>query len=265
VVVENLLTDYHHRRKHVFADIDPYQCTFIGCQSPDLTYADRKQWAIHEDQHRCTFHCGLPGHESYTDKMHFVRHFQQSHGTRLNAESSMSLAVFQRPPRQDTDQLCPFCRQDVNGVNAHIARHLERLALFALPRTYDDPAENKSNSQVQGSVVPSAGHSGDTSQASKDSQNSQQIWDDNNPDEDTHDIMEMQAITDVPDSEVATWAEVKPELSTVTDEIPSHGEPQSEIEEAVIKATEEHLNAESSKVDDNVCETVGIKSTDAGT
>jgi hypothetical protein len=236
-----LLADCQIHRKHVFADIEPYQCTFLDCQSPDQTYAERKQWMAHEDQHRGTFHCGVPAHDAYNDKMQFIRHFLQVHKIRLDAESLMSLAVFQKPAKEGLDLSCPLCQQDMNGLRTHVAHHLERLAMFALPRTYDDSTDVISNSQVQLSVVPSAGHDEDESQASGDSHDWQQFSEDDDLDEETRITIEGQAMTDVPDSEMYTWTEVKPELSKISDNMPSRTEIQAETGAAVLNAIPPYL------------------------
>ncbi|KAK2805521.1 hypothetical protein FQN50_006145 [Emmonsiellopsis sp. PD_5] len=94
--------------RHIFTDLMPYICIFPNCSTPNKLYSSRRHW-----------YC----------------HLQTVHSV-----ASPSGAIFN----------CPLCTEAIpsNGhIDRHIGRHLEELALFALPRTGmdEDADSNASN------------------------------------------------------------------------------------------------------------------------
>lgn len=86
--------------RHVFNDLQPYICTEIICSTPDKLYSTRHEWLHH---------------------LRTVHHGE---------EASLSTA-------ESRYQSCALCgkHQDTSERNdRHMARHLQELALFVLPR-----------------------------------------------------------------------------------------------------------------------------------
>lgn len=82
--------------RHIFTDLMPYVCVFPDCSTPTMLYASRREWYHHLQ----------------------TRHLIQA--------------------KQDSGLHCPLCQEEATRevrLDRHIGRHLEELALFALPRT----------------------------------------------------------------------------------------------------------------------------------
>jgi hypothetical protein len=85
--------------RHVFRDIMPYVCIFAGCSTPSRLYDSRREW-----------------YEHLTDS-----HISPSSAGELHE--------------------CALCREagfSTLSLERHLGRHLEELALFALPRSVGD-------------------------------------------------------------------------------------------------------------------------------
>jgi hypothetical protein len=85
--------------RHVFRDIMPYVCIFAGCSTPNRLYDSRRDW---------------------------YGHLVDSH---ISPSSAGGLHE------------CALCREagfSTQSLERHLGRHLEELALFALPRSVGD-------------------------------------------------------------------------------------------------------------------------------
>jgi len=69
-------------------------------------------------------------------------------------------ALGERPASEDASNLCPVCRRTVAGHKAyikHVGRHLEQLALFALPPVeYDNATKGHQETDDEESEDPDA-------------------------------------------------------------------------------------------------------------
>lgn len=172
-------------------------------------FNNRDTWFAHESQHHYTYFCGDTNHQTFLDLASFHQHMAAAHNVTLSKErNSASLEVFQRRNRRSDGQ-CVLCGQMTTTLKHHVGRHLERIALFSLPRYFADTEPGL----VEGdnaSVDNFRGSDDDTDDAdsehglSQDSR-SQQDYDAN---------LTTAAASDVPDSTVPEfWGAVKPELS----------------------------------------------------
>ena len=96
--------------KHILKDLQPYICTFPHCSRPDKLYDSRREWFDH------------------ITKVH-LQGFDR-HST-------------------DRKPICPLCKDSMTSgkqLERHLARHLEELALFALPPNKSTNDENDFNS-----------------------------------------------------------------------------------------------------------------------
>ncbi|RDW77569.1 hypothetical protein BP6252_05622 [Coleophoma cylindrospora] len=163
-------------KKHVFQDLKPYVCTFEKC---DLKmFKSRREWFMHELQlHRREWTCQECSHKAFSTQAEFLKHLISSHKFDGN-ESHLEAYILQseEPVNRIPISACPLCddlqknnheskdssspgalddgtddmakpsRQyiTVKQFRSHLGRHLEQLALFALPRTEDNDMDDDS-------------------------------------------------------------------------------------------------------------------------
>jgi hypothetical protein len=136
-------------RMHVFADLKPYICTYESCPSALVTFSDRKSWAQHEFScHRSdvVFKCDDCDRE-LTNEAAFSAHVEEYHVTKPSNTQLLALAAAAREIRHHpaNEQLCPLCLQsgwqDERKFITHVARHMEDIALSAVPRNDDTDTE----------------------------------------------------------------------------------------------------------------------------
>ena len=107
--------------RHIFNDLTPYICIFPTCNTPGKIYSGRRDW---------------------------FNHLEHNHSEILKAEAGPTFR-------------CPLCHEsNLQGKDAekHLGRHLEDLALFALPRS-DPEASNAENSGRSGDDMQEVGTS----------------------------------------------------------------------------------------------------------
>jgi hypothetical protein len=136
---------------HVFADLQPYICTFDDCRSMLLTFPNRMTWSQHElTKHRIcqSWTCHLCAGTFSADAT-FVKHLQLKHDIPLHhctilAASSVTKAT---EPGASTNKQCPLCRQkgwsNHRRFITHLGRHLEEIALSVLPREVDSDSDQR--------------------------------------------------------------------------------------------------------------------------
>lgn len=144
---------------HVFADLQPYICTFEPCEKKLIKFPTRKMWAEHEfSEHRalrswCCPECT----ESFSAARDLEVHLRLQH---LQAFTPAQLprvlaAAETRSSLPIKTQECPLCKT-IPGTSQrnfvkHVGRHLEAIALATLPRETDDDSEHGSVASSDGS------------------------------------------------------------------------------------------------------------------
>ena len=128
-------------KKHVFADLQPYICTFQDCKGGIDSFATRKAWADHEfSVHRTTktWLCNDCA-ARFSSKASYREHAYSSHGNvlmRNQLEALVNSAETMIGPSEDN--LCPFCSENPGTKSRafamHVGRHMEEVALAVLPR-----------------------------------------------------------------------------------------------------------------------------------
>ncbi|PCG89170.1 Hypothetical protein PENO1_106210 [Penicillium occitanis (nom. inval.)] len=130
-------------RKHVMTDLLPYVCTHANCSLPDHMFEDRDTWFNHEmENHRVEFFCNTAGHKSYKTQEQFAKHMTESHELPLDHSAipfsafRQHLTAIQGPvaDAQSAGELCNLCYRNTRSLKSHVARHLQQIALFAIPR-----------------------------------------------------------------------------------------------------------------------------------
>lgn len=139
-------------RIHVFADLQPYICTFSTCADALVQFRTRKVWADHEfDVHRIrrTWACPDCAVESSSPGT-WDEHLRQEHGIIFSGpQHSIALASAQRiMPNPIDEQKCPICKiipgMTQRAFSTHVGGHMEQIALAVLPRETDDDDEESS-------------------------------------------------------------------------------------------------------------------------
>ena len=146
--------DTHGWRKHVYGDLQPYVCTFDQCTTASEMYESRREWFKHETQkHRriwaCNGHCNkiFQSGEALTD--HIMKTMKLT-----DAQVLAMVAMWSIPAENEVEASCPLCKENVPGMvqlQKHLGRHLEELALFALPSTEGAESGEENESRISDS------------------------------------------------------------------------------------------------------------------
>lgn len=148
---------------HVFADLKPYICTFADCKDELAQFTDRAAWAEHEfSQHRITRSWSCPEcPQAFTSVPGWQNHIRDRHylvfsGPNSNVAKDMA---YKTEATRIEDDECPLCRTVVGKPRRafvkHVARHMEEIALIALPRNVEEDAEEGSVSTDRTSLEES--------------------------------------------------------------------------------------------------------------
>ncbi|MCJ1465208.1 hypothetical protein MMC07_003824 [Pseudocyphellaria aurata] len=138
-------------REHIFRDLRPYICTYAHCDTGHQVYDSWKDWTTHELwAHNKVWRCAEHPSITYGCISDFEQHLQNDHGkSALNADLSNAISVAEEVT-ESSDRGCPFCLYSITDnhtLRNHIATHLQRIALFALPRS----TENEDASEIDDS------------------------------------------------------------------------------------------------------------------
>ncbi|KAK4230000.1 hypothetical protein QBC38DRAFT_470986 [Podospora fimiseda] len=144
-------------KQHVFDDLRPYICTFTPCPNGDKLYSSRSEWIYHEMQiHRRRWVCEPCQFMGLSSK-EMSKHLCSSHSMTEYLSNSFS-ALYERAMDDSENASCPFCRMEssLKAMLRHLARHLEDLSLFALPRQETDVGDDQSSRSEDGSELSSS-------------------------------------------------------------------------------------------------------------
>ncbi len=146
-------------RLHVFADLLPYICMFSGCNDELRQFPSRNAWAEHEwEKHRscpvwacpeCPVECSTSAD--------WIQHVRKVHGRALGSSHGTSAAdaAARRRPRIINDGKCHLCNKVLGtsqkDIRNHIGKHLEEVALMALPKENEDGSDRSSVSDHEAS------------------------------------------------------------------------------------------------------------------
>ncbi|CAI6341288.1 unnamed protein product [Periconia digitata] len=122
-------------KKHVLEDLQPYVCTYGDCDLYDQFFESRNSWFTHEAQyHRAKWFCNVDEHPEYGTETDFLLHMKTDHNQKFdNTQFDLVKNMFRRPTKS-LEGTCNLCHRDSKNLRSHIARHLEKIATFAIPR-----------------------------------------------------------------------------------------------------------------------------------
>ncbi|KAK3314072.1 hypothetical protein B0H66DRAFT_630422 [Apodospora peruviana] len=152
---------------HVLRDLQPYVCTFDGCDMFDHMFSSREDCFNHEFAlHRGQWSCNTcepegddgrrhGGHVLFSRLDEFMCHMNETHSM-VESKITLTLDSFRLPVSVVNGECC-LCKRHAQKLKSHLGRHLEQMALFSLPRP---PPAASSGSQVVQPEGPQSG-SGD--------------------------------------------------------------------------------------------------------
>ncbi|MCJ1439356.1 hypothetical protein MMC27_008748 [Xylographa pallens] len=141
---------------HVFADLQPYICTFQSCAKDLITFPTRSLWGAHEfDKHRVTRSWKCP-ECAYADltAQKLEEHLRRCHGEAITlAQLPLIISAAEtKRPLPIEDQECPFCRfipgKSQRNFVKHVGRHMESVALAVLPRDAAEDSDRSSDCSI---------------------------------------------------------------------------------------------------------------------
>jgi len=157
----------HIFRKHLFTDLRPYVCIFEIC---DLKlFSDRYTWFEYKlECHRLEWCCRFCSHPPFTSESNFKSHMHARHD-HFSTPSQLSalIPISKQPVDRVPATACVLCDwesilRDSNTDNPadetlvvtveqfrrHLGSHMESLALFALPRNYEDEGKSGNTNEA---------------------------------------------------------------------------------------------------------------------
>ncbi|KAM0429636.1 hypothetical protein ACHAPT_006241 [Fusarium lateritium] len=127
-------------------DLKPYICTSENCMDSSKPFPTRAEWLQHEfnGHHRewiCNW-CHARPEAIFSSEKALTRHLDKVHPEMATqAQMPLILDMCERPIQTFTSSSCLLCSEwkplppqnNANGFSRHLARHLQVLALEALP------------------------------------------------------------------------------------------------------------------------------------
>lgn len=133
-------------RAHVIRDLRPYVCTYEQCLNSEQLYDTRDDWIQHEmSTHQRVFRCFEHEEEVFPTLAAYEGHVQACH--KHNAVS----AKFATSTMKHVHRSCPVCSVALGSMQklqSHIALHLERFAMFSLPRHTEGSEDRETGSNL---------------------------------------------------------------------------------------------------------------------
>ena len=143
---------------HVFADLEPYICTFPNCDHELVQFPTRAAWADHEFScHRFETRWNCPECGSEEPSLQdWERHIQEHSLGFTGPEFQVARTIARnKKARPIENEECLLCRespaQNRRAFITHVGRHMEEMALVVLPRDTEDDSEGLSDLSSQGS------------------------------------------------------------------------------------------------------------------
>ncbi|KAF3319649.1 hypothetical protein TWF173_000262 [Orbilia oligospora] len=137
-------------KAHLIRDLRPYVCTYENCTTPNQLYDTRQDWLQHEGSiHRRVFLCPKHPHQDFLSLSDYQEHIFDGHIS-SDGNVPINLIIQSNESTLTTpDRPCPICLawiDDMGALQKHIALHLERFAIFSLPRDVHFTDDNETGS-----------------------------------------------------------------------------------------------------------------------
>lgn len=150
-------------RIHVFADLQPYICSFADCKHSSVTFTSRKMWAEHElrnHRSREVLHC-WSCNEDFDLEQGYLDHFNEHHKSDQDATgaewqtipSGAKLSIVRDMGHESCNICCRVGFETQRDFINHVGRHMEEIALITLPREVDSDDEAGEDSSTSVKIV----------------------------------------------------------------------------------------------------------------
>ena len=134
---------------HVFSDLMPYICTFDGCPHKLRCFPSRSAWAHHEFQeHRFDRYWACPEcPRKSCSTLDWEHHLNNAHNQKFAGHNLVSARnnACRISPKHAEDEQCPLCLvvlgKPRRAFVKHVCRHMEDIALMALPSNAEEDSE----------------------------------------------------------------------------------------------------------------------------
>lgn len=150
-LIAKSINNDHRWKRHVLEDLQPYVCTYGDCDLYDSFFEDRDTWFKHESQyHRTRWSCNTDNHPDFDSEEEFKSHMWADHDQKFDEAQFNHVKSMFRQPTKSLEGICHMCQRQSKNLRSHISRHLQQIALFALPRANEtsgsEQAERNSRS-----------------------------------------------------------------------------------------------------------------------
>ncbi|KAF4445872.1 transcription factor [Fusarium austroafricanum] len=149
-------------KRHVFGDLRPYTCLLSPCTESNTDFDRRHNFQSHVlKYHWKSWSCPFKCEGSFSSAAELAQHVKAQHlqsGTEDEIRAVVSFG--EESALGDTGNECLVCGLTVCGVKKyikHVGRHLEQLALFALPSLDGEEELDDAESDEQNSAKSSLG------------------------------------------------------------------------------------------------------------
>ncbi|CAF3616418.1 unnamed protein product [Fusarium graminearum] len=144
-------------KRHVFGDLRPYTCILSHCTESNADFDRRHNWQLHVSKyHWRSWSCPFKCHQPFSSAVDLGSHIKDQHLPTGDEEEIKSVTAFgEKPAPDDTASRCLLCGHSIMGLKKyvkHLGRHLEQLALFALPSLETEDLEIEMGSNERNSV-----------------------------------------------------------------------------------------------------------------
>lgn len=138
-------------------DLQPYQCTYADCEEPNETFYDYNSWNMHEQRmHRRLWMCNFADNRTFTEQELYEDHVRVAHPEQVSKLLAPEFVSARESTARMSDRDCPICLRGfsyTHELQRHIARHLESIALLALPAEEDLESESDERSSLESQVA----------------------------------------------------------------------------------------------------------------
>lgn len=144
IQLEDMEEDWKY---HVYSDLRPYICTFGDCVKANQLYDSYTEWSEHERQfHRREWVCNFCSFNFKSETL-FRNHLRDTHSGVLPEDQHQAVVKLSERSTSSAQQ-CPLCPKlpisNPIRFQQHLARHLQQLSLFVLPRPGSEEIEHAS-------------------------------------------------------------------------------------------------------------------------
>ena len=95
--------------------------------------------------------CNTDYHLEYDKQADFVKHMQADHNSTFDEDRFTTIQNMFRQPSRSVEGICNLCMRDCKNLRSHVSRHLQQIALFALPRVNEKAGSGKAEPDTRSS------------------------------------------------------------------------------------------------------------------